>query len=126
MTNEYLIHSLKTDISILSSQINENQEKILLLQKAQTNIENEQEIFMDDKTHISNPELSPSSWTGKHADIFLSKRDGIKNAYSQINNQVNNILDNIEEKITSLENANSQISSTISSKRIYLNTLKDN
>lgn len=106
--------------------MNENQEKISLLQKAQTNIENEQEIFVNDKTHISNPELSNTTWSGKYADLFLTKRDDIETAYSQINDQVNNILDNIEEKITSLESSNIQISSTISSKRMYINTLKNN
>ena len=81
---------------------------------------------MMNKKYINQPELTPSTWMGKHANEFIQIRQEIENSYLRLgNNDIEEMLNNIENKITYYEEANHSLSSTISSKRDRISQLND-
>ncbi len=94
-----------------------NQEKLQRLRQARDYITNEHGDLSAHKKLISDPELSPSTWAGKHATEFLNVRTNIEQSYMAIiTQQVEDILSEIEGKIAQLESANSGYSNSITSK----------
>ncbi|WP_079527554.1 YwqH-like family protein [Halobacillus hunanensis] len=125
MDNEIMITNLYNDISMLRNQWNNNQEKIQRLRLAKIEIANEQGTLSAQKRFLSEPDLSPSHWAGKHASEFLNIRENIEQSYiNMTTQQVEAILEEIEGEIARLESANHGISSSINSKNDRINQLK--
>jgi archaellum component FlaC len=121
---EYIIHQLYNDISNLEDQLRNNYEKIARLKKAESGISNELNELADHKPLVFDPELTPYTWQGKYADMFLDIRNSIHYAYTAIIQQTEDLLNDISRKISELEAMNTSISNTISSKRSQLAHLK--
>jgi archaellum component FlaC len=121
---EYIIHQLYNDISNLEDQLRNNYEKIARLKKAESGISNELNELADHKPLVFAPELTPYTWQGKYADMFLDIRNSIHYAYTAIIQQTEDLLNDISRKISELEAMNTSISNTISSKRSQLAHLK--
>jgi archaellum component FlaC len=121
---EYMIHQLYNDISNLYDQLHDNYEKIERLKKAESGISNELIELVDHKTLVLDPDLTPYTWQGKYADMFLDIRKSIDHAYTSIIQQTEDLLQDISQKISELEAMNTSISNTISSKRSQLAHLK--
>jgi chromosome segregation ATPase len=121
---EYMIHQLYNDISNLYDQLHDNYEKIERLKKAESGISNELSELVDHKTLVLDPELTPFTWQGKYADMFLDIRKSINHANTSIIQQTEDLLQDISQKISELEAMNTSISNTISSKRSQLAHLK--
>ncbi|MDR7074425.1 YwqH-like family protein [Fictibacillus barbaricus] len=119
-----MIMSINSDISNLSYQIRENQEKIHLLQKCHAQLSNEQEDFIANKRLIHQPELDSSVWNGKNAERFNRERNEMEQEMSHMSDLVDQQLHDITSKINALESANGTLSSTISSKKFQLSNLK--
>jgi chromosome segregation ATPase len=122
---EYMIHQLYNDISNLYDQLHDNYEKIERLKKAESGISNELSELVDHKTLVLDPELTPFTWQGKYADMFLDIRKSIDHAYTSTIQQTEDLIQDISQKISELEAMNTSISNTISSKRGQLAHLKD-
>jgi chromosome segregation ATPase len=124
--NSHLINQLYRDISGLNSQISNNNEKLVRLKSAHQEITSSQEEFMMNKKYVNQPELTSSTWMGKHANEFIQIRQEIEHSYSKVgNNDIEEMLNSIENKITYYEDANRSLSSTISSKRDRISQLND-
>lgn len=122
--NEKLIANLSSDISALHENIQANQEKLQRLRQAKHYISNEQEELSAHRKFISEPELSPSNWAGKHASKFLNIRMDIEQSHMVImNQQAENILTEIEGKIDQLKSMNSSYSDSIASKNYRISRL---
>ncbi|MFD2922400.1 YwqH-like family protein [Halobacillus naozhouensis] len=125
MDNEIIVSNLYNDISALRNQLNNNQEKIQRLRLAKTEIANEQGILSAQGRLLSEPDLSPSLWAGKHASEFLNIRENIEQSYiNMTTQQVEAILEEIEGEIARLESANHGISGSINSKSDHITQLK--
>jgi hypothetical protein len=124
LENERLIENLRSDISSLQNQMHANQEKLQRLRQAKAFITNDQEELSAHKKLISDPDLSPSTWAGRHATEFLNIRTDIEHSYTGIiTHQVEDILLDIEEKISQLESENSSFSNSIASKNYRISQL---
>lgn len=123
-TTHDMIMLLNSDISNLSYQIQENQEKINLLQKCYDQLSNEQQDFIANKRLINLPELDSSVWNGENAERFNGERAEMQQESSRINNLAEQQLEDISSKINALESANGSLSNSISSKRFQLSDLK--
>jgi archaellum component FlaC len=121
---EYMIHQLYNEISNLYDQLHVNDEKIERLKKAESGISNELGVLVDHKTLVLNPEITPYTWQGKYADMFLDMRKSINHAYTSIIQQTEDLLNDISQKISELKAMNTSISNTVSSKRSQLAHLK--
>jgi archaellum component FlaC len=121
---EYIIYELYNDISNLENQLRHNREKIARLKKAESGISNELNELVDHKPLVFDPELTPDTWQGKYADMFLDIRNGTNYAYTGIVQQTESLLNDISKKISELEAMNTSISNSISSKRSQLAHLK--
>lgn len=124
MTTHDMIMSLNSDIANLSYQIQENQEKINLLQKCYDQLSNEQQDFIANKRLINYPELDSSVWNGKNAERFNGERAEMEQGLSRINNLAEQQLEDISSEINMLESANGSFSNSISSKKSQLSNLK--
>ena len=123
-TTHDMIMALNFDISNLSYQIQENQEKINLLQKCYDQLSNEQQDFIANKRLINHPGLDSSVWNGENAERFNGERAEMEQESSRINNLAEQQLEDISSKINELESANGSLSNSISSKRFQLSDMK--
>ncbi|WP_243291281.1 DUF5082 family protein [Bacillus sp. FJAT-47783] len=120
------IAALKQDIAGLSARVQENKIKLQRLRKAKKNIENEQEELINHRKNIFEPELSSTSWAGKHASEHLNIRDSIAlSSNNIINQQIEEILGMIEQKINELEKENTYLMDSISVKEREITRLKN-
>ena len=76
--NSHLINQLYRDISGLSNEISKNNEKLVRLKSAHQEIASSQEEFMMNKKYVNQPELTSSTWMGKHANEFIQIRQEIE------------------------------------------------
>ncbi|MDQ0272728.1 YwqH-like family protein [Cytobacillus purgationiresistens] len=122
--NQLLIASLKSDRIALQNNIQANLEKIQRLRQSKNNITHEQGELWAHKRLISEPELSSSTWDGKHAAEFMNIRANIEQSYTSINSQqVEDIFSDIEQKIAQLESMNNGYSNSIASINLRISQL---
>ncbi|WHY78033.1 DUF5082 family protein [Neobacillus sp. WH10] len=124
--NSHLINQLYREISELSNAMSKNNEILARLRKSYQDISSSQEEFMQNKRYINQPELTASTWAGKHANEFNEIRKEIESSYMRIgNNDIEGMLNNIEDKISYYEGLNKSLSNAISSKRNRISQLSD-
>ena len=124
--NSHLINQLYREISELSNAMSKNNEILARLRKSYQDISSSQEEFMQNKRYIDQPELTASTWAGKHANEFNEIRKEIESSYMRIgNNDIEGMLNNIEDKISYYEGLNKSLSNAISSKRNRISQLSD-
>ncbi|MCM3226121.1 YwqH-like family protein [Terribacillus saccharophilus] len=124
--NSFRINLLNNNIDTLSSQISINNEKLEQLRVAFTKIASGQEEFMSNKRYTKMPELTSTTWAGRHADTFQDIRQEINNAYSRIGeNDIEAVLSSIEEKIDYYTGLNRSFFNEISNNRQRISELKD-
>lgn len=124
--NSFRINLLNNNIDTLSSQISINNEKLEQLRTAFEKIASSQEEFMSNKRYTKMPELTSSTWAGRHADEFQDIRQEITNSYSRIGeNEIESVLNSIENKIEYYKGLNASFSSEISNNRLKISELND-
>jgi len=124
--NSHLINQLYREISELSNAMSKNNEILARLRKSYQDISSSQDEFMQNKRYIDQPELTASTWAGKHANEFNEIRKEIESSYMGIgNNDIEGMLNNIEDKISYYEGLNKSLSNAISSKRNRISQLRD-
>jgi prefoldin subunit 5 len=124
--NSYQIQRLNLEVTSLTNQISNNNEKIERLRNTYEKIVSGQSEFMSNKCRIHQPQLTSSTWAGRHADNFSDIRQDIDDIYSKIGeNDIENALDYIESKIEYYEGLNGSISSEIAYNRQRISHLRD-
>lgn len=124
--NSFRINLLNNNIDTLSSQISMNNEKLEQLRTAFEKIASSQEEFMSNKRYTKMPELTSSTWAGRHANDFQDIRQEISNSYSRIGeDEIESVLNSIEDKIEYYRGLNTSLTSEISQNRQKISELND-
>jgi prefoldin subunit 5 len=124
--NSYQINRLDLEIDTLTNQISNNNVKIERLRNAFERIVSSQSEFMSNKRRIHLPQLTSSTWAGRHADEFSDIRQDVDDLYSKIGeNNIEDTLNYIESKIEYYEGLNGSISSEITYNRQRISHLRD-
>lgn len=126
VVDDFMISNLESGIANLHGDLNENNQKIMRLEKAISVIVEEQSVAMENRRLIQKPEITSELWNGKHAEVSIEIRSKIEAAYIGIfETDIEALLTEIENKINQLKTSNHSISSSISSKRAILEKFRN-
>ncbi|WP_102028125.1 YwqH-like family protein [Salirhabdus sp. Marseille-P4669] len=124
--SDYLINSLYEDISDLRRRIRNNEEDIIRLNQAKSEITNEEAELATQKNKVHDPALHVDTWAGKYADQFETIRDSIDSTIaSAMLDKSEAFISRIETEVSRLQELNENYRDTISDKYALIANLRD-